>query len=456
MSTIKHLLLIGERRYKSFFSITEIENEPILQWMFGGSLFFFFVTFNRWIASSNVTVEQAQRGAAVCWEYFQNCTDFYFLHDVGVGYSLTTFHMGLYGIMLLIVYLMWKKEWTKAHALLTLLLVWEILVTLVLSFSDGAPYYYYHIVLTSMLLFVPFKEFFLKLAFVFMYFMSVTTKIDSTWILGTYFSALRDGMPIFPDSLTPLFTNLVIFMQMIGCWFLMSRNWLLQRAAFVYFLTFHLYSGVFVSYFYPSVSLPPLIILFGPMYRYTPLPFSKKVFAGYSVLVLVAVFQLLGFSAPGDRRMTLEGNKFGMFMFEANHQCIVTVGTYTSAPPSTLQPDREIPAGTPCTSFFCLVKNTTQQVGDLTLRTDRFESGTAWNRCYPYEWWSRLHARCGRGNITRISLQLDHSINGGPFYRTVDVPNICDLDYHAFGGNTWIKQPPEAPLMGYPVTNTYN
>ncbi len=457
MNSLRPFLRALELKYRRIFSIAEIEREPILQWMFGGSLLFFFLTFNRWISSPSITIEQAQRGANVCWEYFQGCEKFFFLHEIGVGYSQTIFYMALYAIMLSIVYCMWRKKWARAHAFLLLLLVWEILITLVLSFSDGAPYYYYHIVLTTMLLVVPHKEFFLKFSFVFMYFMSVTTKIDSTWILGTYFTSLRDGLPLFPDSLAAPITNLVIFMQMIGAWFLISRNRVLQRIAFLYFLAFHLYSGVFVMYFYPTVSIPPLLILFGSMYRYTAIPFSKKAIAGCVVIALVAVFQLLGFTAPGDRRMTLEGNKFGMFMFEANHQCVVTTGTYRKSEP-TQRPDFEVEEGTRCTSFFCLTKRTTGKVeGGLTLREERYESGTAWNRCYPYEWWSRLQARCTRDDsIDHISLRIDHSINGEPFYRTVDEKNICDVPYRAFGGNTWIKQPPEAPLIGYPVTNTYN
>lgn len=457
MTKAKKIIIALRNRYRSLFSIEEIEREPILQWSFAASLFFFFITFYRWMASPNLTIEQAERGMAVCWEYFQDCTKFFFLHDFVVGYSYAMFYMALYTLMLLVIYLMWKKRWVEAHACLLLFLLWEILATLVFSFTNSGPYFYYHIILTTMLLFVPYKEFFLKLSFVFMYFMSVTTKLDSTWILGTYFTALRDGLPLLPDALTPLITNLVIFMQMIGAWFLMSKNWFLQRTAFLYFLAFHLYSGIFVHYFYPSVSLPPLLVLFGPMYRYTPIPFSKKTIAGWSVIAVVALFQLLGFMSPTDRRITLEGNKFGMFMFEANHQCIVTTGTYTVTPPPA-RPDFEVPAGTQCGGFFCRVKSTTEEAGDgLTLREDRYESGTAWNRCYPYEWWWRYNTYCKRDeNIDRVSMQIDHSINGGPFYRIVDVPNICELPYRPFRGNTWIKEPPEAPLMGYPVTNTYN
>ena len=148
--------------YQRLFSIREIEDQPILQWSFGASLFFFFVTFNRWIESANMSLERAEAGTAVCWEYFQNCTDFWFLSGIGNGYSQAVFYMALYGIMVVIVWCMWQKKWTCAHALLTLLLVWEVLVTLVLTFSLAAPYHYYHIALTAALLFVPYKEFFLK------------------------------------------------------------------------------------------------------------------------------------------------------------------------------------------------------------------------------------------------------------------------------------------------------
>ncbi len=154
--------------------------------------------------------------------------------------------------------------------------------------------------------------------------------------------------------------------------------------------------------------------------------------------------------------MTLEGNKYGMFMFEANHQCIVTVGTYTDTSPDPLPPNSEVPDGSRCDSFFCRVKTTYERRGSELLQTERYESGTAWNRCYPYEWWSRYHHRCERTtSISKISLTIDHSINGGPFYRTVDAEDICSTPYEPFN-NTWIKGPPEAPIIGYPVTNTYN
>jgi hypothetical protein len=441
--------------YRRLFGIGEIEQEPILQCTLGGLLFFFFVAFNRWFGDSTLTIEGAERGSTVCWPYFPDCANFLFYHDIGVGYSQSIFYMALYAAMLLVVYAMWSKRWALAHVLMLTLLLWEILVTLVLSFNHGAPYYYYHIVLTSTLLFAHHKEFFLKLAFVCMYFVSATTKLDETWILGTYFTSLKDGLPLMPDALAPLITNLVIFMQVIGAWFLMSRNRILQRVAFTFMLAFHLYSGVFVSYFYPSVALPSLIVLFGPMYRFTSVPFTARAAVGWIIIALLGVFQLLGFIAPGDRRMTLEGNKFGMFMFEANHQCVVTVRTESTRPLAE-RPDVDTQPGTACNSFYCLVARTTTRAGSMSIREERYESGTAWNRCYPYEWWSRMQSRCNRAATEKIGLTMDHSINGGPFYRIVHESDICTTTYKTFGPNTWIKSPPQAPIMGYPVTNTYN
>ncbi len=442
--------------YHRLFSVEEIEQNLVLQWSFGASLIFFFITYYRWLRSPKLTIEAAQQGLAVCWPYFQNCTDYFFLHDLEHGYSQPLFYMALFAIMFVIVWCMWQKRWAVAHLLLTVLLVWEILGVFVLTYDLAAPYHYYHVVLTAVLLFATHKEFFLKFSFVFMYFMSVTTKFDATWILGTYFTALRDGLPLLPDSLTMPITNFVIFMQTIGCWFLISKRKILQRLSFAYFVAFHLYSVLFVLYFYPTASLPPLLVLFGPLYRYTPIPFSRKTVVGWLIIALLAIFQILGFTAPGDRRMTLEGNKFGMFMFEANHQCIVIVGTHTKK--ALQQVNWEAESGRPCASFFCMTKITTQNTkDDLTFREIRYESGTAWNRCYPYERWSRYHDQCSKDpDIERISLTMDHSINGGPFYRTVDVSNICDVPYYAWQKNDWIQSPPEAPLIGYPVTNTYN
>ncbi|HVU75231.1 MAG TPA: hypothetical protein VHD38_00095 [Candidatus Paceibacterota bacterium] len=437
--------------YERVCSIKEIREQLILQWAFGASLFYFFVSFSLWIERATTSVETAQAGGAICWPYFQNCSWTYFLHTFPYGYSQTLFYMFLYAIMVAIVYFMWKKEWSKAHVLLSTLLLWKLFVIFVQSFVQAGPYDYYHIFLTLILLYVPCKEFFLKLAFVFFYFMSVTVKFTPGWVLGTYFTSMRSGLPVFPDSMVPLLTNFVIFVQIVDCWFLMSKNRLFQRASLIFGIIFHLYSGVLVSYNYPSAALPPLLILFGPLYRYTEIPFGRKTIAGWVVIGLVAAFQLLGFVVSPDRFLTMEGHRYGMFMFEANHQCTATIRTY-----STGTSANRSWSGMNCTGLYCLVATSNTSKDGMSVYTTTYESASAWNRCDPYEVWTRAKARCGNPSIVRISMQFDHSINGGPFYRIVDESSICDLTYKPFSHNDWIKLPPEAPIVGYPVKNFYS
>ncbi|MBP9757249.1 MAG: hypothetical protein KBD06_01480 [Candidatus Pacebacteria bacterium] len=436
--------------YRRLFSLSEIEEQPILQWMFGASLFYFFITFNHWIELPNITVEAARNGTAVCWPYFQKCTDLYFLHTVPHGYSQQTIYMIFYGMMAYIVFCMWRQQWVRAHALMFILFLWKVLVLGILTYTVAGPYDYYHLILTAVLLLAAHKEYFLKVSFVFMYFMSATIKFSPAWVLGTYFTALKDGLPIVPDALIVVATNIVIFGQIVEGWFLLSKNMILQRIAFVYAAFFHLYSGIFVTYAYPSVALLPVLILFGPLYRYTPTPFTKKAVVGWAVIAGVAFFQLLGFVVSPDRFLTLEGHRYGMFMFEANHQCRYTTKFHSSG----AAVDSEW-HGMQCEGMYCLTDTSIYSDNDGAVYSRTVESASAWNRCDPYEIWYRAKAHCAAPGMKRIELQFDHSINGGPFYRIVDEASICELDYKPFSHNDWIKTPPEAPLAGYARRNSY-
>jgi hypothetical protein len=451
MSRFLHTI---ERSYHRVFNIHEIEEQPILQWMFGALLFYFFVSFSVWIRRDYTTVELAKQLGATCWPFFKHCGDFYFLHALPYGYSQNILYMCFYAIMVFIVYLMWRKRWVYAHMLISLLLCWKLYVIGTNYLSEG-PYDYYHIFLLIALLYIPHKEYFLKVTFVWMYFLSATIKFTPAWVLGTYFSSMVTGIPLVPSWAIAIATNIVIFGQVIECWFLLSKNYYLQKISFWYAIFFHVFSGILVGYDYPSVSLPPVAILFGPMYRHTPTPFKKTALWGWALIACMGFFQLLGFSIPTDRFLTLEGNRLGMFMFEANHQCVVTVTTLSSRILDT-KSDFESPAGTPCSGFYCLVKRSTNASATSSMRTLRYESATAWNRCDPYEWWSQLQDNCQASTTERIGFTFDHSINGGPFYRIVNLPNICAVDYKPLQHNDWILLPPQARIVGYPVQNWYH
>jgi hypothetical protein len=327
--------------------------------------------------------------------------------------------------MLGIGYFIYKQEWVLAHMLLLILWIWKFFVLFVLTQEFASNYDYYDMILLFIVLFVPYKLFFAKLAFVWLYFLAATIKIHEGWVLGTYFTALQAGLPIFGNAFAPVITSIVIFMQMIGCWFLLSARVIWQQTAFWYFFLFHLFSTVLVGFRYPTVSLVMLIILFG-ISRVTPhTPLTRRSLVGWLFLLILLGIQLYPIAMiRGDQKVTLEGNKYGLYMFEANHQCVSEFTVYFT---------------------------------DGSTEEQRATSALARNRCDPYVYWFRLHNTCVRDpRIAAIAWTFDHSVNGSPFYRIVDVPDVCTLSYRAFRHNEWIRLPPdETQIIGYPRKNYY-
>lgn len=411
--------------YRSFFSISEIEESPLLQWALGAVVFSYFFAFDSWFYRTETTIDAVLSGTHSCWAYFQGCGSLFFLRTLPEGYSQPFLYMALFGTLLLSVYAMYKRDWVIAHFVLIPAFFWHIFVVFVLTDALSANYEYYLFLFGLVLLVLPHKEFFLKLTLVLFYFLASTIKLHEGWILGTYFSAMKTGLPLFPEWSTPLWTNLVIFEQIIGAWFLLSRNIIAQRTALAFAIAFHLYSGILVGFRYPSVVLPMVLIAFGPFFRAQPIPFDKKSIAGWILVVLLCMGQSVSLFIPGDVKLTLEGNKYGLYMFEANHQCISTA-TLTDA-----------------------------QGNSRTWETQR---ESARMRCDPYRFLFRIQQRCAwyAEQGYTVSWTVDHSVNGGPFLRIVDTPNACTLVYKPFMHNEWIKTEKEnPPIIGFPVENHY-
>lgn len=412
-----------QHKYDRLFSLHELYDSKVLKAALAVVWFAFFVTFNRWTAEFRFTLEAVEQGRHLCWPYFQSCGDWYFLSGLPYGYTVNIWYMGVFAILGLSAWAMANGAWRAAHAWLWPLFIWKALVVLVFSMAQVGNYEYYHLVFSFILLACPHKLFFLKFSLVWFYFLSTAAKIHPTWTLGVYFTSLKTGLPIFPDSLTPLFTNLVILAEMVGAWWLLGSKNLWQRLMFVFFVIFHLYSGVLVGYRYPATVLPMLVILFGSWYQYTAPPGGWKTLPGWLLMAFLGVGQSLSHFIPGDEKLTMEGNFYGLYMFEANHQCVSDVTIYRS---------------------------------EQAPENIRKESFQARNRCDAYRLWFKQQQNCKNDpTVERIAVTFDHSLNGAPFYRIVDTSDICRLDYKALGRNEWIKLPPEAPTVGYPMRNYY-
>lgn len=402
----------------------EFDGNRVLQWALGALIFAYFIAFYGFIRGSIITREAIDGLWYVCPPYFQSCGDFYFLSALPYGYSQTILYMIFFGLMAWCVYLISVKAWREVQFCLVPIFIWHVLNVLVLTDLQSGNFEYYLMVFGLILIFLPHKEFFLKLSIVVFYVLSTVAKIHPSWIEGGYFTAMRTGLPIFPDWSIPFWTNFVVLMEMVGAWFLLSRNRILQRTVLIFFVLFHLYSGILVEYRYPATVLPMLLILFGPWYRYTPVPLDKKSLFGWALILILFVMQFSPRMIAGDEKLTLEGNKYGLYMFEANHQCI-SLATIYFKDGSTRSLDRE---GT-----------------------------SARDRCNPYTRWFQFRQLCERQeNVDHIAWTFDHSINGGPFYRIVNVGNACDLDYQAFSHNDWIGTEADSEIIGYPVKNFYH
>lgn len=403
---------VDDKTSFNLFFINEIAQDIALRIFGGAVLLGFLFTFAGWQMNAQTTLSGVDQNIAVCWPFFQNCLDYIVLDTLPVGYSQTIVFMALFGVIFTGAYALLANRYALAHICIGILFAAKLYFTLV-NYDYNANYDYYHTTFTIIYLFMPYKRFFGSLAVAFFYFLSTATKIHPGWLLGTYFSTLQTGLPIFPDETIPVWTGLVIVMEMVGAWLLFSRVLWIQRTVVFFFAVFHLYSGILVGYFYPTIVLPSLLIFFGPLYRpFETVPLNRKALLGWVLFATLFMAQMISHLIPEDEKYTMEGNFYGLYMFEANHQCDVAVNS-----------DHGV-------------------LYEISTRNARA-------RCDVYEYWFRMsHKFCTDDQNQRIAFQINHSINGGPFYQIVDEPDLCALSYKAFSKNDWIKGPETAQIVG--------
>jgi hypothetical protein len=404
--------------YRSVFSVREIATDITLKWLSGAILLGFLVTFSTWMNSPITTVKAVTNGTYLCWPFFQSCKNLIFLSSFPEGYSQTVVYMALFGLMAGASYAIYLGRWAHVHFAILLLFFAKMYFVLI-CYDFKGNYDYYHNFFCFIYLFCAHKKFFSQLGLVIFYFLSTAGKIHPSWTLGQYFTALKEGLPIFPFGTEALMTNLVIAMEMVGTWFLFSRNALVQRSVFAFFVVFHLYSGTLVGYRYPSIVMPPLLILFGPWFKAPErVPIDRTSVSGWLVIGSLIFLQLIPHLIKGDEKLTLEGNFYGLYMFEANHQCYGSISR-DGKPIWTLS---EVDAP---------------------------------SRCDPYNVWFRAkHQFCTDPNV-KYKMVLNHSINGEPFQEIVNEPDLCALEYRPFNRNSWIKDEREAPAVARPVQNFF-
>ncbi|HPF77961.1 MAG TPA: hypothetical protein PLF01_01595 [Alphaproteobacteria bacterium] len=406
--------------FQKLLSIGEIRSDVALQ-LFGAAILIgFMFNFNRWENENLISLAARDGHWAICWPFFQSCYDWMFMSARPDGYTQNTIFMLMLGVIFAGSYALLSRKFSLAHACIFILFLWECYVVLI-SYLHTSNYYYYHLTFCIIYLFLPYKRFFGSLSIVFFYFLSTAAKIHESWTLGAYFSAMKTELPLFPEGYAFIWTNILIFKEMFVAWFLFSKNKALQRSVFWFYVAFHLYSGLLVQYQYPVIVTPMLIIFFGPLYKpFKEAPHDRKSAPGWLLFAALLMSQLFSNMIPGDEKLTMEGNFYGLAMFAANHQCIVNV----------------------------------RDENDEVLW--HIEESNARRRCDAYRYWFQSKKLfCDDTSGKKFHLLIDHSINGGPFLEIVNEKDLCSLSYNPWGRNEWIKTEDEAKPVGRPLQNAY-
>lgn len=308
---------------------------------------------------------------------------------------------------------------------------------------------FYDIVFLAVFLFSKNKIFAAKVFFVLLYFASSTLKFDEGWISGDYFLTLKEGLPLVGQNVAAvvLLTNAVIVAQIFAGWALFSENKNVRVGAFVLFSIFHIYSAALVGLRFPMSTVPLLIILFAfDLQRAVPAAFkdyagnilgglrAKRPGLGINGFLLfmcgaVLLLQTGKILVPGNEKLSGEMSTMGLYMFEANHQCVSIVEGQKGADIQFIRQTANIFAQNRCTTWE-------------NLYTAREE----FCRALP----GQVNAPFDKYLFTFYS-----SVNGAPFYEIVAQADLCNVEYNTLGPNPWIRLDTENLTSFHVYENTY-
>lgn len=409
--------------YSRIFNIDEIANSKRLQVVFWMVLA--IATFD--INLQSFTPNRMGKIPA-CWEHFLGCEQFFLLGSLPDSFQYTKMTAVILAMIFFSTLLAVKKRWALAHFLLSLVIIWKFVWNLIIFDYATSNFEYFHLIPSLALLFTKNKLLHLRFSWVLLYFFTPFVKLDEGWILGTYFSSLKSGLPLVSDWAIPIITNTVIVFELICSVGLISKNRLLQKASLSLWTAFHLYSTILVGFYYPVRCLTFLWSIFGFMQpsEQQDNTKSKTGLAGPLLAVYIFISNLLPSWLSDSPYETFEGLNYSLHMFDANHQCLNRLSLFENEQP---------------------------------IHNWEFGSSSSMARCYPQRTLQHLHHVCYREQSQtekkiRLEWSLIHSKDGEPFYETVHQLDACNTQFRPFRHNKWIKtQNTGATKIGYPEKN---
>ena len=390
------------------------------QRLFWALLFGFTIAIFRWSFSDAMVKLSSPTMEHLCWPHYPDCTELAILQKRPEGYTQYLLYAVLLSSLAMSAWLGIRRRWTLAVTCLFFIVVAAGVIEFFVTSSLTANYYYWLFPISFGFLFSKDKAFVCQRVLVAQYLAAATLKLNDGWLLGTYFTSLDTGLPLIPGKAIPLATLSVIAMETAGAVSLLSSRRPVWQSSLFLLVAFHLYSTLFVGLTYPIVCLSVLLATFA----FGPVQATLKKFPPILAFLAIALTlsTVMPFFQAGDRRMTLENNKYRFYMFEANHQCRSQITVYS-------------------------------HTGQPTVRRD-YRTDSARRRCAPWAYLQNIQ-RTYCHDAQTVVWKLDHSINGGPFFRIVDVDDACITEYKFIGDNPWIRNENDAEQVGWPLQNNY-
>lgn len=408
------------KKYNSLFAVDEIRQSKRLQAVFLAS--WFICLFDLEKRSTNPSFKKY----ATCWAYFENCKDYFPFETLPNSHN----YLILNGLILTLLFAaIWSSiqaRWGSAHFFLGLVLIWKFCLNFIVINSHQTNFELLHLIPSFVLLFCRNKLFSLRITWALACLFAARVKLNEGWILGSYFTSLRLGLPLIPKPLIPIVTNAVILGETILSYGLIAKNNRVRQISLSSWLCFHLYSATFVGFYYPVRCLIFLGTIFAfPQYDSSFAKSESKQMSlrSWVAIGLIVFINFLPSLVSKDPNLSTEGLDYGFFMINSNYQCLNSVTTLNSA--------------------------------GAVIKNRKSGSTAAMNRCFVIDTFQAIKRQCTHlGPGQTITWSFLQSQNGGPFYEIISEPDACALTFNAFTPNSWIRIPADQLIRGYPEKNS--
>ncbi len=313
------------------------------------------------------------------------------------------------------------QRYALGHFLLSITAIWHLVLVGLLTHNDfySGHVMFYIAAINIVLLFLPNKIATLGWFLILTYVLSLGSKMTDSWFVGNLFRALDLGLPVVGDRYHTLAAWAVMLTEGVIVWFLLSKHRLLKYGAITTLFIFHVYSILLIQYFFPAVAIVVLLAIFATSPSPSIKPLSGKTKSQLPLMVLTVLLvlgQSISWLIPGDSRLTAEGKRFGLHMFNTTSHCYVT----------TKVTDRE-----------------------GIVHSNHYR-GRRSGYCEPYYQWYPLKQQCLYNGVSQAVLTMDIAINSEPYRRAVNQIDACKTEYHPLKHNGWITiNPKKMPVVKY-------